>query len=104
MLFVIFAGAAVMWSLLVIRGSLAARGGGRRAILLASFIAVAAALASIAVDVRSMLLARSAQRSDVVIRIVRRADWWQLEYERNGRSVMTANELHVPIGTAVSLS
>src|SRR5207247_6608732 len=63
-----------------------------------------AALISIAVDVRAMQRTRGTQRSDLAVRIVLHDDWWQLRYERNGIAFITANELHVPAGTAVSLS
>src|SRR2546430_362179 len=77
---------------------------GATSILVVSCIAVAVPAASIAVDVHSMRLAMRAQRSDLAIRIVRQEEWWQLEYAQDGISVTTANELHVPAGTAVSLS
>ena len=103
-MFIVFAVVAVIWSLVVIRASLSVRRRGTRPILVASCLAVAVTAASIAVDVRAMRLAMRAQRSDLAIRIVRQEDWWQLEYARDGISVTTANELHVPLGTAVSLS
>jgi len=103
-MFVVFALAAVIWSLVVIRASLSTRRRGPRSILIASGIAVAVTAASIAVDVHSMRLVLRAQRSNLTVRIVRQDDWWQLEYARDGMSVTTANELHVPAGTAVSLS
>jgi cytochrome c oxidase subunit 2 len=96
-MFIVFAAVAVAWSLLVMIGR-------RRAIVVGSFVAVAAAAASIAIDVRAIHLARSAPHSGVAIRIIPRGDWWQLEYARDGVSFVTANELHVPTGTAVSLS
>ncbi len=102
-MFVVFAVAAVIWSLVAIRASLSARRGAT-SILVVSCIAVAVTAASIAVDVHSMRLAMRAQRSDLAIRIVRQEEWWQLEYAQDGISVTTANELHVPAGTAVSLS
>jgi cytochrome c oxidase subunit 2 len=96
-MFVVFAAAAVLWSLLLI-------GARRRVMIGASFAVVAAAIASIALDVRAMQRAARAQRSDVRIRIVRQGGWWQLEYARGGTAFLTANELHVPTGTAVALS
>src|ERR1043166_6852197 len=96
-MFVVFAAAAVAWSLVVMFAR-------RRAILAASFVAIAAAAASIVIDVRAIHLARGAHPSGVAIRITRRGDWWQLEYERDGVAFVTANELHVPAGAAVSLS
>ena len=96
-MFVVFAAAAVAWSLLVILGR-------RRAMLIGSCAVVVAAVASIAIDIRALRLARGAQRSDVAIRIVPQDNWWKLEYARNGTAFVTANELHVPAGTAVVLS
>jgi cytochrome c oxidase subunit II len=96
-MFVAFAAAAVLWSLLLV-------GARRRAMIAASFVVIAAAGASIALDVRAMQRAARAQRSDVRIRIVRQGDWWQLEYARGGTAFVTANEMHVPTGTAVALS
>ncbi|HKS23688.1 MAG TPA: hypothetical protein VJZ76_12875, partial [Thermoanaerobaculia bacterium] len=96
-MFVVFAAAAVLWSLLLV-------GARRRAMVGASVVVVAAAIVSIALDVRAMQGAARAQRSDVRIRIVRQDDWWRLEYARGGTTFVTANELHVPIGTAVALS
>jgi len=94
-MFVVFAVAAILWSLALVA---------RRGVLVVSLVVVAAAVASIALDVRAMQRAARARRSDVRIRIVRQGDWWQLEYARGGTAFVTANELHVPIGTAVALS
>jgi len=101
-MFVVFAAAAVIWALLVLRATFV-RGGGR-SILAASAVAVAAALVSIAADVRSLQLARRAQSLDVAIRIVPRGDWFELEYVGRGTSFVTANELHVPLDAAVTVS
>src|ERR1051325_3281948 len=94
-MFVVFAVAAILWSLALVV---------RRGVLVVSLVVVAAAVASITLDVRAMQHAARARRSDVRIRIVRQGDWWQLEYARGGTGFVTANELHVPIGTAVTLS
>jgi cytochrome c oxidase subunit 2 len=101
-MFVVFAAAAVIWSLLVLRATL--RRGGGRSIVVASCVAVAAAVVSIVIDVRAMQLARRAEPADVAIRIVARGDWFELAYEARGTAFITANELHVPIGGAVALS
>ncbi|HEV2721311.1 MAG TPA: c-type cytochrome [Thermoanaerobaculia bacterium] len=100
-MFVVFAAAAVAWSLLVIVAVFTRR---RRALLAGSAVAVVAAIASIATDVRALQLARGAQASGITIRIVPQDSWWKLEYAQDGTSVVTANELHVPIGTAVTLT
>ena len=68
------------------------------------FVVFAAAAVSIAIDVLALQRTARAQRSDLRIRIVRQDDWWQLEYEQGATRFVTANELHVPTGTAVSLS
>src|ERR1051325_4384516 len=94
-MFVVFAVAAILWSFALVV---------RRGVLVVSLVVVAAAIASIALDVRAMQHAARARRSDVNIRIAREGDWWQLEYARGGTAFVTANELHVPIGTAVALS
>src|ERR1051326_1353052 len=92
-MFVVFAAAAVIWSLLVLRATL--RRGGGRSIAVASSGAVAAAVVSIVIDVRAMQLARRAEPADVAIRIVARGDWFELAYEARGTAFITANELHV---------
>lgn len=96
-MFIVFAAAAVAWSVVVILGR-------RRAILPVSLVAVAAAIVSIAIDVRAMQLARRARPAGVDIRIVRRDDWFELDYAGRGTAFVTANEIHVPIGDAVTLS
>lgn len=103
-MFVFFAAAAVTWSVLILRESLSTRRRSTTTLLVASAVAVAAAVVSIVSDVRSIQLGRGAQRADVAIRIVGQEDWWQIAYDGGGSSFLTANELHVPIGTAVSLS
>lgn len=103
-MFIAFAAAAVIWSLVVLRAGFSFRRRGRGAIVVASLVAAAAAAASIAADVRAMRLARGAEPSGLAIRIVRQEAWWQLEYVRDGVAFTTANELHVPAGAAVSLS
>jgi cytochrome c oxidase subunit 2 len=103
-MFVVFAAAAVVWALLVLRASLSLRRRGAAAIIVASVVAIAVAGASIALDLRAIALGRRARTSELSIRIVRQQDWWQLRYARGGVAFTTANELHVPAGTAVSLS
>ena len=97
MAFVIFAVVAVAWSLFVIR-SIFTR---RRLPLLPSAMVLVAAAVSIVLDARSIHLALAAPRSTLIIHVARQDDWWQLDYERDGVAFTTANELHVPAGTAV---
>ena len=100
MAFVIFAVVAVAWSLFVIR-SIFTR---RRLPLLPSAMVLVAAAVSIVLDARSIHLALAAPRSTLIIHVARQDDWWQLDYERDGVAFTTANELHVPAGTAVMLA
>jgi len=102
-MFVFLAAAAIAWSLLLLRAGFSRR---RRArpMLIASAIAIVIAAASIASDVRSMNLARNAQPSSLAIHIEREGDWWRIQYRSVRIAVTTANELHVPTGTAVALS
>ena len=72
-------------------------------VMLAACAVLPAGILSIASDVRGVRMVASARRSDLEIRIIRRGDWWQLDYARPGVSFATANELHVPAGVAVAL-
>src|SRR5438477_452015 len=54
-------------------------------------------------DLRSMQLGRNAPPSDVHIRITPQDAWWRLDYRRHGVEFTTANEIHVPAGSAVSI-
>lgn len=103
-MFLIFAGAAMIWSLVVLRASFSRRRRGVAALVVVSLIAVAAAAVSIASDLRTLRMARAARPSALSIHIVRQGDWWQLDYARGNVAFTTANELHVPAGTAVALS
>ena len=97
--FILFAVAAVAWSLAVIRWVVTRRG--RRPLLLLSLLVLGGAAASVALDVRAIGLAMTSPRSMLTIRVTRRDDWWRLDYSRGGVTVTTANELHVPAGEAV---
>lgn len=101
--FVVFAIASMAWSLGVLR-SVVSKARRRVFFIVTSALAVAAALASAAMDLRSARIAASAHPSNVGIRVVRQGDWWQLEYARPGLAVTTANELHVPAGQAVRVT
>ena len=102
MAFVILAIAGVAWSLVVIRWTITSRG--RLTVLLLSLFVLGAATVSMALDVRRIHLARTADRSALFIGVVRRQDWWQLDYRRDGVAFTTANEQHLPAGTLVTLS
>jgi len=102
-LFIIFAIAAIAFGLCAFRWGISIRGRGRRAALLTSSVAGVAALASLVADVRAVPAASEATASPLAIRIVRRGDWWQLRYDRDGLSFMTANEMHVPADRVVAL-
>lgn len=97
MWFVIFAAAVVIWSLTIFRWA------NRTLFVLLSLAVIAAAAVSLAIDVRDIHAARDATASSLTIDVVRRGDWWQLDYARDGVAFTTANELHVPAGTAVTL-
>jgi len=102
-MFVLFAIAALAWSFSAIRWSLSRRERRRGAVMLTTAVLGAAAIASVADDVRSMQLGREARPSNLRIRIEHRDGWWRLDYQRNGVSFTTANEMHVPAGTAVDI-
>lgn len=105
MTFVLFAAAAVIWSLLALLWSiLPRRRRGRVPLLAMTWLAAGAAAASAATDFYSLQLGRRAQGSDLSIRIVPHEAWWELQYEGGGISLVTANELHVPARTRVALS
>jgi cytochrome c oxidase subunit II len=78
-------------------------GRGVSAVRLAAYLVAAAAAVSFAFDVRAIRAVSGAERSHVSVRVIRRASWWELQYEREGVTFITANELHVPEGLAVSL-
>jgi cytochrome c oxidase subunit 2 len=100
--FLVFALAAMAWSLMVVRWTFTRRGA--RPMLLVSIIVAGAAAVSVALDVRAIDSAWTARRSTLMIRVTRQDGWWQLDYMRDGVAFTTANELHVPAGTAVVVS
>jgi len=100
--FILFAVAAVTWSLLTMRWSFSPRAGGRLPILIAGVAVAATATGSMIFDAISIGRLK-ARRSDLRIRVIDQKTWWQLQYERDGVAFTTANELHVPDGTAVSI-
>jgi cytochrome c oxidase subunit II len=71
---------------------------------LLSYAVIAAGVISIIFDVQLIRIAQRARPSDLVIQIVRRGAWWQLDYSRQGVSFTTANEIHVPAGVRLTLS
>jgi cytochrome c oxidase subunit 2 len=102
--FVVYSVAVIAWSLSVLRWSISIRRGrGRMTMWWLSWAVLLAASGSIASDLRSIELARSASISDLEVRIVRRGAWWQLDYSRQGVELRTANELHVPAGVRLTL-
>ena len=105
MAFAVFAVLAVAWSLAVMRWAFSLRrGSGKTAVQVLSCAALIAAVISTAFDLRAMQVARGARSSDLDVRVIRRGDWWQLVYARDGVSFTTANELHVPAGEQVALT
>ncbi len=94
MLFLLFAIAVIAWSVAAFLGKAKWM----------SWIVLVAAIASMWSDLRAIHFARSAAKSDLEIRIIRRGDWWQLNYSRSGVSFTTANELHLPAHTRFKLS
>ena len=102
-MFICFAIVAIAWGLLALRAGFS-RQRSARLMITASIVVVVIAGASIALDIRAMNLARSAQPSDLSIHIEREGGWWRIQYRTVRISVTTANELHVPTGTAVALS
>ena len=104
MSFIVFAFAALLWSLCTAMRALGIRTRFTRALFVfASWFVLATAVTTTALDLRSVRMA-SAPRTDVEIRIIRRDDWWQLRYTRAGSTFLTANELHVPAGLPVHLT
>jgi cytochrome c oxidase subunit 2 len=102
--FILFAVAAVTWSLLTLRWSFSPGAGrGRLTLLIASIAVAGTATASIISDAMSIRVRLNARPSDLRIRVISQKTWWQLQYERNGVAFTTANELHVPDGAAVSI-
>ena len=65
---------------------------------------IAAGSTSTVADVQLIRMVKSAGPSDLDIRIIRKEDWWRLDYSRTGVSFTTANELHVPAGVRVTMA
>jgi cytochrome c oxidase subunit II len=101
-MFVLFAVAALAWSWSAFRWSIS-RHPRRAGLIVVTSLLGAAAIASALADLRSIRLGRGAPRSALKIRIAREGAWWRLDYERNGVAFTTANEMHVPDGTAVTV-
>ena len=102
-MFVFFAAAAVAWTLFALRWSISRQGRGKFPLLLTTAILAGASLASVVSDARSIDLACKARPSNLVIQVSREESWWRLQYARNATAFTTANELHVPAGTAIAL-
>ena len=103
MAFLVFAVAAIVWSLLLI-GWAISKGRGKRAIQAGAFVVLLAGAISIAGDVQSIATVVRSPDAGVRIRIIKRATWWQLEYANRGAAFTTANELHVPTRERVALN
>jgi len=104
MRFAVAAIAAIAWSIVALRWSISRRGSPwRHRAVMVAIIALAAAILSIVSDWRSIQLRLRMPRSGVTIHIDEIGDWWRLTYERDGMAFVTANELHVPAGTIVTL-
>lgn len=100
-LFVLFGAAAILWSLVILRWSVFSGGRRTRAVAVSSAVALVATVASLAWDVRVFAGLRAAARSPVAVRVMRRDDWWQVDYSRGALAFTTANELHLPAHSAV---
>lgn len=103
MAFLVFAAAAIAWSLLLLRWA-ASRDRGARAIQVSAFAVLLAGAISVAADVVSIARVMRSPETGVRIRILKRATWWQLEYARGGTAFTTANELHIPAHERVALT
>ena len=102
--FIIFAAAAMLWSLsALLRVVGIFKRLTRVLFVFASWLVLATAATTTALDLRSVRMA-SAQATGLDIRVLRRDDWWQLRYSRPGAAFLTANELHVPAGLPVHLT
>jgi len=102
-MFVWFAVAVIAWSFAVFRWVLSRSERSLRMLIAISICAVALGTASIVADVQRMRIAGRADASPVVIDVIRRDDWWQIDYSTPLQSFTTANELHLPAGAAVRL-
>lgn len=103
MSFLVFAVAAIVWSLVLI-GWAISKGRGKRAIQAGAFVVLLAGAISIAGDVQSIATVVRSPDAGVRIRIIKRATWWELEYASRGVAFTTANELHVPTRERVALN
>jgi len=104
MTFALLAVFAIAWSLTVLRWSIARRTSPwRRRAVVVSAVAGGLAIVSAAIDLRSIWLMSSAPRSGVTITLRDMGDWWQVLYQRDKRTFMTANEIHVPAGALVTM-
>lgn len=102
MTFVLFAFAAILWSLVVLRWSFSRRRAGTVAIVV-SIAAAALATASLVDDWRAIIARASARDSGVTITVNDMGAWWQIAYQRGPRAFITANEIHVPAGALVHI-
>src|SRR5205814_330924 len=71
----------------------------RRRAMAVSAVAGALAIASAAIDLRSIWVLSSAPRSQVTINLRDMGDWWRISYP----TFVTANEIHVPVGALVTM-
>lgn len=104
MRFALFAVVAIAWSLTMLRWSLSrSRSPWRTRAIIVSVAVLVAALASAAGDLQAIWTAARAPRSGIVVTINDMGEWWQLSYRRGSQSFVTANEIHVPAGSAVTM-
>lgn len=102
--FIFLAVASLAWSVLLIRWSVSRQHSPwRRRLLVCSAATAAIAAISIASDFRSLLLRLRAPDDGVAVVITDMGGWWQLAYTRGHTGFISANELHVPAGSLVTL-
>jgi cytochrome c oxidase subunit 2 len=104
MRFALLAVGAIAWSLTTLRWSVARRNSPwRLRLVVVSTVTLVLAVISAAADLQSIWAAARAPSSGVTIAINDEREWWQLAYSRNSQSFITANEVHVPAGTVVTM-
>ena len=104
MIFALFAMAALSWLISILFWIVSSHPSPRRTPLIAgTAILLAAGVISIIQDLRSIILRLGAPDSGISISINDVSNWYQLRYSRSGSSFLTANELHIPVGSAVTI-
>lgn len=102
--FALLAIVVIVGSLTVLRWSIT-RGPSpwRTRALAIALIAGVLAIVSAVFDLRSIFLMARAPEPGVTITIEDMDQWWRVAYRRGSQSFMTANEIHVPIRSAVAM-